>query len=848
MTTAVLRPLLRIARRDMARHKGRTILITTLIGLPVGAALIVGMLLRQPNVTGDGVGYWAESALLRLEVATADAQTLESNLGTTSFARVDSATALLPASTGDPGLPGGGGLPVTVIIETFDPSNPLEPRRYQIVDGVAPTGAGELAISESLADLRSLAVGDPIQVYGLGQQTIVGIAHVREQHDFTTLLTSPEQPLPAAAELPNELTTLGLGYRSSSYYLATDPGDFGRFANNVSASYRRGSEPYPSNDQFFTDPTVIALLAGTGLLCVTGLIAAAAFATANRRRIRDFGLLSATGAEPGQITTLALVEAGLLGTVGAVIGATVAVIGFNTVGVGLLTANTNSDAIAVFAPRDVVVTIVVGIGAAMLAAWFPARTVAAVSTQTALAGRIPLRSPSRWTAPLGLATGAAGLSILAVWNDSNSGGDRQSLALIVGIVLGLGGAALLGGPIVSALGRLAARLPIGPRLVLRDNARQRTRTAAAVGALTAMFVIPVVALALIGTEQRSNQLTFPGTTDSSPFEQANRNRIVGVVLGLDQELSPAQLAPLDDIAAVEQIVTWTQLSPRGDPRAFDPWTGGPSFGAWDEALAAQLGLDQRQLPIDSPNELRAVQLVPGSLDWPPQELIDLYDSSGNLSVRLQVTSVSTDLVVEPAMFLLPDTATSLGLEPAYRAGVIQLAASPDAATIDQIRNLTSVTNTGFAAQAGIDLPPLSYGGYLDTPYVSSTNFDAVKAIVVGLAFVSGLLVLAVTAALVSTESDNDLATMVAVGGAPGLRRSFLARQTFSMAAIAAAVALPFGLLGARALADPGFYGNFDFTVPWLWVAVLLVGTPVVASAVIGTTMRSKAVTPLRRLD
>lgn len=64
--------------------------------------------------------------------------------------------------------------------------------------------------------------------------------------------------------------------------------------------------------------------------------------------------------------------------------------------------------------------------------------------------------------------------------------------------------------------------------------------------------------------------------------------------------------------------------------------------------------------------------------------------------------------------------------------------------------LINISQTGFVVDARLDLPALSYQGYL-APVQVPPNDGPIESIVVVVAFRSALLVLAVIASLVATE-------------------------------------------------------------------------------------------------
>jgi putative ABC transport system permease protein len=105
----------------------------------------------------------------------------------------------------------------------------------------------------------------------------------------------------------------------------------------------------------------------------------------------------------------------------------------------------------------------------------------------------------------------------------------------------------------------------------------------------------------------------------------------------------------------------------------------------------------------------------------------------------------------------------------------------------------------------------------------------------------GLLALAAAAALVTlgatgittglsaAESRPDLATLMAVGGAPRTRRAFVANQAGVVALLGTVTGVVSGLVPAYGIlrARPGF----PFVLPWDTIAVVVVGVPLLAMLV-----------------
>jgi len=268
-------------------------------------------------------------------------------------------------------------------------------------------------------------------------------------------------------------------------------------------------------------PGLISTAVSALLLIETAFIAAAAFAAGARRRLREIGLLGASGASERHIRMTVVGEGLTIGLVGAALGAALG-IGALALGRPLIQKLSAKAIVGVgVSLSDVVGPAAVAVAAVLAATLIPARTASKVPTTAALHGRMPESSPRRWTAPAGLAAAAAGG--LLITSALASGGEHTALFAAVGGAAAIVGVAMLAGPVLAVLSRLAGRVPIAARLVLRDSGRHRTRSATAVAAVMVILLAPVMLLTVAETSNRegllnglpgpSNQLLLYGSSD-----------------------------------------------------------------------------------------------------------------------------------------------------------------------------------------------------------------------------------------------------------------------------------------------------------------------------------------------
>lgn len=584
-------------------------------------------------------------------------------------------------------------------------------------------------------------------------------------------------------------------------------------------------------------PGVVATLVAAVLLAEVALVAGAAYATGTRRRLRELGLLGATGATVAHIRVAVLGEAALTGLIGGMLG----------VGLGSAVWTLASPLIQLTVDRyltgmpltvgAVMGPVVTGIGAVVLAAWIPARTAARVPTMTALQGRMPLSAPPRWLVPAGLAlTGFGGLLTSVAL--AASGSTAASLMAVAGVLGAIVGMALLTPPIIAKIGGSADRLPATLRLVVRDSARQRTRAAAATAAAMVLLMAPV----LIG---------FGSATDEAQQ----------LVRGLPQ--------PDDHVL----------LGPAGwDGVGFGPDGAEEEQNARLERVRELLGgatatpvpvVDLAAVPATAPDPGRLFASEYHDADAPPWELRTAI-ATPEVTAALGEPAIETSIAAGVPVVLgigSRDTTVTLadGTElEARELPVRVLYGFPRLLLPESVANdlglsssgeLTLFTGVSLTTDLHESLWDAVSGGYLAIGH-PSVSPEATRWIALGATLLVVLIVLALVTALSATESDHDLRTMVAVGAAPRIRRRFLGLQTGYHAFIGAVLAVPLGagLFWASTRGDAwpnvgpfGMRMTDQMAVPWLVIALVVLVVPAIIAAFTAGTFRSAATVPPRRI-
>lgn len=243
------------------------------------------------------------------------------------------------------------------------------------------------------------------------------------------------------------------------------------------------------------------------------LVIAAAFAVGLRRRRREVGLLAATGADPRAVLAAILGLAGLLALIGGVVG--------TGLGLGIAAAllphveGWLGRPVAEFAVPgpQLAGALALGVAAALLSAWWPARAALRSPVRAALAGRRPpLGATAPWTRTgfALLALGVAGVGF---------GSAREewlgAIANVLGsacFVLGLGACCPW---LLEHLARHAARLPLAWRLAAREAGRLRHRDGPVVAAILAAMAVSVTASSLCASVAAADAALAPAA-DPNP--------------------------------------------------------------------------------------------------------------------------------------------------------------------------------------------------------------------------------------------------------------------------------------------------------------------------------------------
>lgn len=460
---------LRMARRDALRHPGRSLLVMTLIALPVLAVSAADVVIRSGIPTPDeqaGAELAGADAWIMAPQGVTDFRQTWSGMSTWLFdhagtgisgqglvtvagpsdnaAPADGETVELipvddrparPAAEVLPLLPPGSAItpwrhitefPVaaadghylSVAADLLDITDPASGGRYAVVAGAAPSGPGQVALTTHLAARLGVSVGDTVLAGApTARATVVGTVRAAASGnsavplaDFDAVVAVPDgvEVTDAVASGPRYLVTSDVPFTLDLIQRLNEKG-IGAFSRAGAVEMAAMSNGNP-NDAAAELALVAVAAVLVGLQIV--ILAGPAFAIGAKRIRRELGQLVAAGASPAQVRAAVLGTGVVLGAGGALLGL-LAGIGLGVAARSLLLAllpGYTSPGIHVHLPELLAVA-ALGFAASLLAALAPARRMGRTPA-LALLGRQPAGlAPVRWWSLAGAVLAAAGVAV-----------------------------------------------------------------------------------------------------------------------------------------------------------------------------------------------------------------------------------------------------------------------------------------------------------------------------------------------------------------------------------------------------------------------------------------------------
>ena len=642
--------------------------------------------------------------------------------------------------------------------------------------------------------------------------------------------------------------------------------------------------------------------AGIILLMLIALLVAPAFAVSASRQRRTLALVAAAGATTPQLRRTVLAQAVVLGVLAGLVGAVVGVLATYAAWLWIMprfAPHTFMPTVAI--PwLQLLPVVAVAVIASLIAAMIPALRLGRLDIVGVMKGQNTSPRLNRVLPVIGTVLAVIGGAIvfrgLAASNLTGAGANVVALAAAALI----GGALMLVPSILVAVGRLSAPLPVALRLAARDNARQRQRATGAVAAVLAavaaftMIVIPALSDA---TQRRGEYVPMTitgegivsagfGVSDGLTIDAAERT-IHRVDPHLEivrrqtpsSPMNPGQLNNFQLLSTADcppAVVMATTDIPT-DRCNFTVGLGGQSTNGQIVVLPAAEIMRRLHLPNSDEAALRSGAVVVRSYG----SSFGTYDENGrrippppvpgqlNLSVgtyKLSDTDGSASDVKTTGTRTIPVISVDLtvGNEATFGQGngaMIAAEAMPslklpmgDVSTDLLIRDPRGDIS-GKTQQQLDDAFSDDATVYVERGYQDPSGL--MLAVIVGSFSLLVLIITLTSTALTMAERRADDATLAAVGGTRRTRRALAGGQSFVTGLVGTVLGLAVGFVPGIALAHSLTRTGYDMmdgthvpgpivTIPWLWLAVLTIGVPLLAAAISAGAIR-KAPQVTRRM-
>jgi putative ABC transport system permease protein len=765
--TPARRAVVRWAWRLFRREWRQQFLILALITVAV-AATIVGSAVATNNPPPKNSGFGSAQDSVSFTTYGPRAASVVAGLEH-RFGRVDlieNETQSIPGSID------------TYQLRAQDPHGPYGGPMLSLVSGRFPSGAGQVAVTSGVAAAFHLRVGATWRVGGVERQ-VVGIVENPQ-----SLLDEFALVAPGQVHSPTAVTAL---FDAPGVPLAS-------IGHNVQTPATVAqSNPF--------NPETISLAAlALGMLLIA-LVSIGGFTVLAQRRLRSIGMLESTGATDRHVRLVVSANGTVVGLAGAVLGFVVGLVAWLAYRPSLERSSHHVIAVLALSWPVVVAAMVLAVVAAYLAASRPARAITKVPIVQALSGRpAPPRQVHRSALP-GIVFLLLAFVVLGYSGGTNHGsGSGGAPELLLGIALLIPGLVLLAPFFLSLAARLGRRLPLAPRLALRDLARYRARSGSALAAIS-VGVLAAAIVMLAAASRYGNVLDWAGPNLSSselalhnslpPQGEPIVTRNAQGQLVPDKNAPVATAAPAQLSASAEQIARGlgAQLVALDTPSA---QLEGTNLGRqWNGAVY-----------VATPQLLRAFGISPSQIDPNADVLSSRPGLSGVAALVLDTASGQTCTV--PGGCRVHPVIQEVGALPTGTSAPNTVITEHAMKQFHITASTTDWLVVGAQPFTAAQISSAELTASTSQLSVEAKNDQPSSSAVIGWATIFGIVialgVLGMSVGLVRSETAGDLRTLAATG-ASGFTRRMLTAVT----------AGALGFLGALL----GTVGGYVGMIGWL---------------------------------
>jgi putative ABC transport system permease protein len=797
---AVIRWAWRLLRREWRQQLLILALITVAVaGTFVGSAVAT----NTPPQPGAAFGTASDMATLRPGPRlSAQIATIARRFGHVDV--IENQTIQVPGSV------------LTYSVRAQNPHGPFGEPMLSLTSGHYPVGAGQVALTSGLASELRLKIGDTWRGAGTARRVVGIVANPQDLLQWFALVA------PGQVSAPTQVTVLFDAQGANSHALGANP-----HARGLNVQSRRSSAP-PN----VINPVTISLAAATLGMVLIALVGVGGFTVLAQRRLRSIGMLGAQGATDANVGLVVRANGFATGVVGAVAGFVLGLAAW-------LAYRPQAEASAhhvmgAFHLPWLVITasMLLAVLAAYLAAARPARAIVRVPIVAALAGRPPApRQVRRWAGPTGVVLLVVAFFLIGLASEqatSSAAGQGNKSTLYLGLVIGLvalcAGVVLIGPTCLALLAKATRSAPVVIRLAVRDLARYRARSGAALGAISLSLLIAVIISVIstarfgnvidyVGPNLASNQLAvYPSQLVANPGAQVTGAQLAAMATetrGIAASLGSRDVVRLDTTDSALQRATGGRN-----------WYG-PVYVATTQLLRAY-GITAAQVSPDADilsmrpglSSLTKMQLLYGATKFgPPGSNSPCPPSNCVANPKIQEVSALPSGTSAPNTVITEHAVRQLHLTTTTAGWLIQ---TPDSLTAGQISAAQhAAALAGLRVETRNNIPTL--GEIIDV------------ATVFGILLALGILAMSV--GLLRSEAASDVRVLAATGAGSTARRAISASTAGALAFVGAVVGVAAGYVAAI-----GFFRTNQLdtltsltSIPVGNLLLILVGMPVIAA-------------------
>lgn len=858
---------LKLARRDLLKHRARAVIALMMVTLPVFAVVVADVLIQTAQVSSvEGLDRTLGTvATARLDAGRAAImQTADpaQNWGTERNLKEVATRSDIEAILGDRTMePAPRQFETRVITrhgteavgaQTITPRSPMFRGFSRLESGRWPQRRDEVVVNRAL---RARGVGDEVTVLAPDRTE-------SRRHVVGTVRDASTRTGEVIAGLPGSLPGAGRTDEWVSSWLIDGPAltwDQAQRLNAIGVLVTdrhlvthadEYDDPYGISSGYGSEVAEIVVLVVTMALIEVVLLAGPAIAVGARKQQRSLALIVAAGGEPRQARRVILAGGIVLGLLAGVVGVPLGI----AAGWALqpVAQRFNDQWLGPFDvpwPHLLAVALF-GLVSAVLACLVPAWISSRQDVVAVLNGRRGDAKPVRAFPVIGLVVFGIGV-LVAIGATVGGGSEIQvSWAAVICVI----GMVMLVPVVVGWVARLAGRFPLPVRFAARDAVRHRTRTTPAVAAVAAT-VAGVVALGIsLNSDEKQNRETYTfqvpmGTAVVTPSYDYYGDAMpapdwsaVGAVIDKslpEAEQETVQGVPLDPESGESKVA----FRAAGSRERIWPPSYGEIYGS--DLLVS----DGSNTVVESVRDtaeiraaLRAGRVVLFSSD-PGLRGLDTavmrigknsYASRSpqarTLRVPATVVQVGQGETLRARAVLPPEVARRAGLT-VKTVGIVF--GAPEDITRSEEKDLQ-------AALQALNGPA---SVYVERGYQTPAEVAIIQWVLAALGAILMLGGTLTAVFLALADARPDLATLAAVGAAPRTRRGVAAAYTFVIAFVGAVLGMVVGFVPGIAVTWPltaeGYPGGPYLDIPWLLIAVVVVGLPVMTAALVGLVTRSR---------